>query len=221
MSEIILKDLVWFSHCNQRIFIFKSIDLIKCPHCEEFLEKNETILFPVPNPFVSAEKFPDSILVKPSKGNFLEKYSPGDDLHIGICGKICGNSQIVSFDSSGLIREAKTSWDFCIFVVSRIELKIMADFWSKNLADIQRLNWSPQTYKSDSFNCFDFALAFINSLPIFDRNLQKKFEDIINFVDFFLKDKLKRAATFIKIYRTVSEKGFFSYQTPGDPLEVD
>ncbi|KAJ1354432.1 hypothetical protein KIN20_011365 [Parelaphostrongylus tenuis] len=61
---------------------------------------------PLPCPFVATGDFAYAIIVKPSRGTFLQ-YRIGDDLHIGISD---GSSIVYSYWLSG-VRSEKTGWD--------------------------------------------------------------------------------------------------------------
>ncbi|KAJ1359877.1 p21-activated kinase 1 [Parelaphostrongylus tenuis] len=76
---------------------------IRCPRCLRAFELGSE---PLPCPFVPTGDFACAIIVKPSRGTFLQ-YRIGDDLHIGISD---GSSIVHSFWLSG-IRSEKTVWD--------------------------------------------------------------------------------------------------------------
>ena len=68
--------ILCFEHCGKRIFSLKNIP-DACPVCNLLLTQCDLKIppFAVPSPFKKAVDFPCSIVIKPTKGNFLLDYS--------------------------------------------------------------------------------------------------------------------------------------------------
>jgi len=68
--------ILCFEHCGKRIFSLKNIP-DACPVCNLLITQCDLKIppFAVPSPFKKAVDFPCSIVIKPTKGNFLLDYS--------------------------------------------------------------------------------------------------------------------------------------------------
>ena len=107
------QDIICVEHCEHQIFSLSFPDF--CPQCQTSLRdcvlKNPP--FTVPSPFARAQDHPCSVVIKPTKGNFLHDYQNRNHLHIGVT-----NSKgfVVEYDSQGIHRDKTLDWKNCIVI---------------------------------------------------------------------------------------------------------
>uniref|UniRef100_A0A0N5BME4 LRAT domain-containing protein n=1 Tax=Strongyloides papillosus TaxID=174720 RepID=A0A0N5BME4_STREA len=106
----------------------------------------------------SRNYFKYGILIKPSRKSFYD-YSYDDNLHIGVVDE--ENGIVFSFWSEGIVKEcASVEWKGSVKAFSAIRTKN-----SKSIEDFFASCGSffrESTYDCNTWNCFDFVLAFLN-----------------------------------------------------------
>lgn len=158
-------------NCN-KLSAFFSPNLSLTSYCKFCLKKNEKeancdVLFlyeVVLPPFfiytidVNYHYFKYGILIKPTKKTFYD-YSFKDSLHIGVINK--RNGIVYSFWNNGINKEgASIEWIGCVETFNLIETNK-----SKNMDNFLLLCGSffeNNMYDCNTWNCFDFVLAFLN-----------------------------------------------------------
>uniref|UniRef100_A0A914VXK3 MKRN2 opposite strand protein-like C-terminal domain-containing protein n=1 Tax=Plectus sambesii TaxID=2011161 RepID=A0A914VXK3_9BILA len=113
-----------------------------CPKCNKPV-KDEIPMELLPSPFVQMKDLSSSIIVKPSCGAFLNSYTLGDDLHIGIYSSSNGN--VFSYWTKG-IEVDDGGWDDSLVVYS---------FPDPNITDCHLSRF----IDSKRENCWSIAMA--------------------------------------------------------------
>jgi len=115
--------------------------------------------------------FPTSIVIKPTKGNFLVDYTNRSNLHIAITDS---QGEVVEFDESGVRKDRTEDWNQCLVVNLQETEPMVADmvqdpdwgeYWDLCLENtLQAHDWGMESYHVDENNCFTFVLAFLRML---------------------------------------------------------
>ncbi|XP_065224096.1 MKRN2 opposite strand protein [Planococcus citri] len=152
--------IICFRHCTSSISCYSVPQF--CPICRQKLSNSSDIMpFRIPYPFVRAKQTPCSILLKPSKGNFLDIYNPNADLHIGITRSDC---RVIEYDFNGLCDSKTESWNECLCIYTLCDISWQMK-WDNILLQVsnefRNLN---QRYDENSFNCYSFVLEFVKCL---------------------------------------------------------
>ena len=151
--------LICFKHCCASSIFCKKVPEA-CPICNSSLSTFVLEPFVIPYPLVNAKDYPCSIVVRPSLGNFLENYTPKDDLHIGITNS---NGIVFEYDKFGIIKNDKLKWTNCVAIECIPESWISQ--WEEVLSYLcNDSQWNSCNYNEISFNCFNFVLSFLNHL---------------------------------------------------------
>ncbi|KAJ1370692.1 hypothetical protein KIN20_032482 [Parelaphostrongylus tenuis] len=144
--------------CETRMLTSLSSDLrhIRCPRCLRAFKFSSWVAEPLPCPFVAIGDFACVIIVKPSRGTFLQ-YRIGDDLHIGISD---GSSIVHSYWLSG-IRSEKTGWTnsaiVCRFTTEKRRFEqALVSFVNRNSN-----RFLAEFYNESEWNYFDFVMEFL------------------------------------------------------------
>ncbi|OAD60792.1 hypothetical protein WN48_04559 [Eufriesea mexicana] len=161
--------IVCFRHCCSKSVFCKSVPKV-CPICQLCIADYKTMPFLVPYPYTNAAYEPNSIVVRPAYGNFLNNYHIVNDLHIGIT-----NSEgiVFEYDKKGLILNDNTKWMNCIAV--NIIPSSWDCYWNKTLKlMLKDSKWKSENYDEILMNCFNFVIEFINNLKYMDVNFINK-----------------------------------------------
>ncbi|KAL7294291.1 hypothetical protein TKK_0012306 [Trichogramma kaykai] len=151
--------ILCFKHCRSTS-IFCKIVPNACPLCQETIDNFLIPPFIIPNPLVNAKDCPCSLVIRPSKGDFLNDFQINNDLHIGIT-----NSQglVVEYDMCGLIVNDIIRWKNCV------SIHMIPESWESHWDELLNkmcsdCQWSPNRYNADTFNCFNFVTYFLKNL---------------------------------------------------------
>ncbi|XP_063605048.1 MKRN2 opposite strand protein-like [Penaeus indicus] len=160
--------IVCYQHCEGRLFSFSlpsscylcgadlSVEPLTCPP------------FRLPYPFVRASQAPCSIVIKPTKGDFLHDYRSSNDLHIGVTDS---EGRVFEYDHEGLHSDYTSSWtqSLGVSVISdpatgRLD-PVWLEYWDFTLHTMaQDPTWAEDRYDETSFNCYSFVLEFLKKL---------------------------------------------------------
>ncbi|KJH45315.1 transporter, major facilitator family protein [Dictyocaulus viviparus] len=147
-------------------------------------------------PFVSRDNLECSIVIRPTRGTFLQ-YEVGDDLHIGISD---GLSIVYSYWWSGICSE-NTSWDRSVvvwrFTAEKNEFtRAVLTFLSGNST-----RFRGELYNDSDWNCFDFVMEFL-------RFIEFRVYTKTDFVAEFVQNSLSTAVKYSRLMKRIEEYGF-------------
>jgi len=200
------KPIFCLEHCKgNKIFGFKIPS--RCPYCAEDLSTCELRIppFRVPTPFTSGKNSPCSIILKPTKGDFLTDYKKADNLHMGV---VSSQGIVYEFDTTGLRFDRTSTWERCLAIKNLHNMDHDSASWSQywdftlNVVAGQE-NWKKIRYDEDRNNCFSFVLAFLRALQSPQLNVYVK--DRRLFCEKFILPKTAFAAKYITLYRKLSK----------------
>ncbi len=162
--------IICFEHCDHKIFSLTSLPP-SCPQCSADLTNCQFNLppFKLPSPLARAQDHPCSVVIKPTRGDFLNDYVSGDNLHIAVTNS---RGQVVEFDKSGVCRERTKEWVRCLVVnlCSFADPDVVGDpdwgeYWDWRLDAVAESDeFSAKSYDEAEHNCFEFVLAFLAAL---------------------------------------------------------
>ncbi|XP_024941220.1 MKRN2 opposite strand protein [Cephus cinctus] len=192
--------ILCFLHCSSKSVFCKKVPE-KCPICQEFLSTFMLEPFRLPYPFVNAADNPNTIIIMPSQGDFLNNYNASNDLHIGI---VNSNGTIFEYDKNGLVIDDNLKWQCCL------AFKIISESWEShwdNAIDIisKDSKWSVTNYNENTNNCFSFVIAFLKKLVYKDFEFTNK-EDICKML---ILPKIQDALRYISFYRKLKESDYY------------
>lgn len=192
--------IICFKHCSSKAIFCKKVPDI-CPLCQSFISKYVLEPFRLPNPFAKGKECPATILLRPSRGDFLNDYKVCDDLHIGI---VDSKGCILEFDKPGIIRDGYLNWQNCLAL--KMVPESWADHWDETIEKIcNEDKWAAKNYDGDSFNCFTFVLEFLKAL----KYREADFSDKEDFCRRFVVPKIQDALKFINFYRNLKDAEHF------------
>jgi len=214
-SEGLQKSRGWpilcFEHCGKRVFSMRDLP-DSCPICKvDLLDCDLKIPpFAVPSPFRSAAEFPCSIVIKPTKGNFLDDYTNKSNLHIAVTNS---SGHVYEFDRDGLRKDRRDAWKNCLvldlsgahpLVGDMIQDPDWGEYWDLCLEQTSAAHvFTREMYREDENNCFNFVLTFLVSLN------QTPFtgwaESKVDFCQRLILPKTVMAAKYIMLHRKVKE----------------
>lgn len=184
-----------FNHCSKLVF-YKTF-LTTCPVCGEPLSDFCTPPFQLPFPFVNATQTPTSIVIRPSRGTFLTDYEISDDLHIAI---VDSRSNIYEFDRHGIVRNDHQMWTSCAAI--NFVPESWFNHWDQTLLDtVSDPIWTSENYQQQSFNCFNFVIAFLNNLKYPDFEFTSK----LGICQKVIMPKIHEVMRYVHIHRKLSE----------------
>lgn len=151
---------------------------------------------------------PCSIVIKPTKGDFLDDYKSKSNLHIALT---TSKGFVVEFDSKGVHRDRTLDWNRCIVIDNFGSPNICRDpdwgeYWDHCLGEtLKSPHWTVEDYDEDGHNCFAFVLSFLRTLKQnpFSTAAANKFE----FCERYILPKTTSAAKYICVYRKIKENG--------------
>lgn len=165
----------WTHHCNKSVIQLTidddDDDGKKCQICSK-LDVPLNLVTRLDYPLVDAN---DTnlclLLIRPSKGSFIEGFCNKSQLHIGIVDKHC---QVLEYDHSGVKLSQGEEWSSCLAVCMGdlfgvdVDEKVVGEVWQTTfkefMSDEIKKDWSPELYDPTSRNCFDFAIKFIDKI---------------------------------------------------------
>ncbi|CAG9807397.1 unnamed protein product [Chironomus riparius] len=199
--------ILCIQHCNAKIFSFQLPDI--CPLCSKKLlnENNNFGLLPfrLPYPFVRASQTQAAVILRPTKGDFLNDYNNKTDLHIALT---TSQGIIVEFDRHGLRRhvprDSNSLWEQSLIVESVSEAWL--EHWDETLAMMCKQGiWTEATYKKDTYNCYTFVLTFLQALGFGELSLAAKNRTL--FCEKFICPRTVVAGKYISLYRKIRDNG--------------
>ena len=213
MSQIVSSsesDILCFEHCDCKIF---ALDLPEsCPVFSTHLIDCDFRMppFKLPSPFSRAQDYPCSVIIKPTKGSFLNDYQNGNNLHIAIT-----NSKgfVVEYDQGGVHREKTLDWNRCLVInllsSEHADPDIVLDpdwgeYWDWCVeSTINSRAWTKDGYNEDEHNCFTFVLSFLRSLK--QNPFSAWAENKVDFCQHYILPKTRLASKYICLYRKLKE----------------
>lgn len=198
-------------HCGKRVFSLAALPAC-CPICEVSLLDCQLKIppFAVPSPFKKAVDFPCSIVIKPTKGNFLDDYTNKSNLHIAVTDS---QGNVAEFDREGLRRDGTYQWDNCLVldlpgadpsVMDMVQDPDWGEYWDLCLNQTaEKQSFTKEMYSEEDNNCLNFVLDFLISLnqTPFTGWAQCKVE----FCQRLILPKTVMAGKYIMLYRKVIE----------------
>lgn len=180
-------------HCNAKIFTLNSPPQ-RCPICQKSFGDEDFSIppFAIESPIVRAQEKLYCILVIPIRGHFLQDFKIGDLLHIGISN---GRGEIIEYDKKGVRKRiALKKWDAALAIDLN---QTDNDDWDCKLEEIvNNPKWSMENYHPSEHNCFDFVLAFLNSLQKCGSKYTK-----VTFCNEYVLPKLKMLQKYSLVYQ--------------------
>ncbi|XP_025421895.1 MKRN2 opposite strand protein isoform X2 [Sipha flava] len=167
---------------------------------------NISSAFKVPYPFVRASQQPCSIVIKPTRGDFLNNYQLLDHLHIGVTNS---RGTVISYDWNG-INEDTDNWQRCL-VVFELNDNCWDTQWDNVLTDLVKNNcWDSARYDLTKHNCFSFIMEFIRRFNGFKRSVNRV-ETKENFTELYIAPTTIKAYKYIYLYRKIVENSYYIY----------
>lgn len=118
----------------------------------------------------SHQDHPCSVVIKPTRGDFLHDYESGDNLHIALTDS---RGQVHEFDRAGVTRRERTrEWGRCLVVdpCAAADPDVVGDpdwgeYWDWRLRGVAAEGgFAAEDYDEEEHNCMAFVLAFLASL---------------------------------------------------------
>lgn len=191
--------IVCFRHCSTKNVFCRRIPAT-CPVCSLQMQNFIMDPFRVPYPFVNAAHSPASVVIRPSRGSFLDYDVTRDDLHIGIVGSDGG---ILEFDKEGLVANDVARWTDCVALEVVPASWIVQ--WDETLSLVSKdPKWRSVNYNAVSMNCFNFVLDFLNNLGYTDLRFVSK-EDLC---ERLILLKMQNAIRYVSLYRTLKDQEY-------------
>lgn len=191
--------ILCFQHCDKKANVLCLQLPENCPICGLELEDAELRVppFRIPYPFKNSQNAPCSIVIKPSKGDFMH-YSSSLDLHTGVTDS---KGQVYEFDKSGLKVGKLPAWTQCVAVpVIAQQNNAWYEFWDYTLSITEgQEQWNSSEYDEKTHNCYSFVIAFLRMLQI--PELKPSLKDKLTFCSDFLVPHTKNVARYILLYR--------------------
>lgn len=192
-------NLICFKHCSSASIFCKKVPN-NCPVCDSLLDEFLLEPFAIPYPLANAREHPYSVVIRPSKGNFLDDYKVSDDLHIGVTDS---NGTVLEYDTCGLIQNDILKWTDCAAI--RFIPESWETFWDQILLEICKdTKWNSNNYNGFSLNCFSFVITFLNNLKYSEVQFMNK-EDMC---EVFILPKLQNILKYALLYRELKDKSF-------------
>ncbi|XP_058820397.1 MKRN2 opposite strand protein [Topomyia yanbarensis] len=199
--------VICFKHCEKNVFVFSVPS--RCPLCNQLLEHCKAILpFALPSPFVNATQAPCSVVLRPSRGDFLRDFRNRTNLHIALTDS---KGSIVEFDTPGLLCTTskhvdRSLWGQCL-VIADVPDSWFCHWDSTLLRTIEDKGWNRKSYDEEKVNCYSFVLFFLRLLKFEPFMVLAK--DMETFSKELVVPKTTHAAKYITIHRNVTKFGFW------------
>jgi len=208
--DSLLPYILCFEHCGKKVFSVSSLPE-ECPSCRTPLLDCDLKIppFAVPSPFKRALDFPCSIVIKPTKGNFLVDYTNKSHLHIALTDS---KGEVVEFDQGGIHKNRTLDWSQCLVVGLAEAEPLVADmvgdpdwgeYWDLCLSHTLEKDWSRESYSEEDNNCFSFVLTFLTELnqhPFSDWATSK-----VSFCQKLILPKTVLAGKYIMLFRKLQQ----------------
>lgn len=204
--------------CDEKKLVFSFSLPNCCGRCGRNLTpENLEVLSPVPKPFVDASQVSSCLLLKPTKGDFLNSYFDGCDLHISV---VNSKGLLFEFNSCGLRKvnsqqflDQLQCWNHSLPIPIDPDKLAKPGQWDECLESTSQMDcWTSSSYDENSWNCYTFVLKFLESLT--GRPINKE-----AFTQRYILPKLERAKLYIDWYRKVTENGTHEIETDVESVE--
>ncbi|XP_055928798.1 MKRN2 opposite strand protein-like [Argiope bruennichi] len=197
--------IICYQHCQkkEKVFSFTLPDV--CNFCNVELSNTELRIppFRIPYPFRDATKEQNSVVIKPTNGDFLHNYKNSSDLHIGVTDS---TGFIYEYDVNGITRSKNQSWlqSLPIKVLDRMNSSLKYH-WDEVLYSVYNQNsWTAERYDSEDHNCYSFVLTFLKSLCL--QELQPFLCNKTIFCQQFVSPQARIAAKYISLFRQLKNQ---------------
>ncbi|KAK6167975.1 hypothetical protein SNE40_021889 [Patella caerulea] len=202
-------ELRCFQHCDRSTNIICFDVPEHCPLCGKNTSETESRIPPyiLPSPIAAAVKWPRSLVLKPTDGDFLCDFTKTSNLHIGVTDS---TGTVYDFDEYGL--HVGSPWLRCIQVPVLSPGDIDISDWDNILFHYAKPNnWTQTRYHEMNNNCFDFVLGFLRSIPHLATipSLSNK----RTFCDDFVVRKTMKISQYISLYKQVLQNGSVCQKT--------
>ncbi|XP_061328953.1 MKRN2 opposite strand protein [Pezoporus flaviventris] len=196
-------------HCGSAIFCRRAPP--RCPVCGRPLPGGlRGAPLRLPAPFRHGHRQPRSFLLRPAapRGGF-RGYDGNSDLHVGITNS---NGVVYNYDEEGIHRD-EAGWEECISIpLVQPDMFELLEQWDKLLEEFSvREAWLPHRYDEKAYNCYTYALAFINSILT---TLGKQQMSKSEFTERFVIPHTKRASRYITLHQELTAKEFYIVPLP-------
>lgn len=197
--------ILCFQHCDKvaKIFCFDLPE--KCILCHADLGTSELRIppFRIPYPFTNSRKVPCSVVIRPTKGDFLHAYQNSTDLHIGITDS---RGEVFDFDHGGLRCGCNHLWNECLSITIVQKLDSMwKEYWDYILNTIcHQDQWHHERYEENNHNCYSFVLTFLRALQL--REMKLSLINKTQFCKDFIVPRTRTAAKYIALYRQLQKE---------------
>lgn len=192
--------IICFQHCSSKAIFVKKVEE-KCPLCGSTVFDYTLEPFEIPYPFTRATHNPTAIVVRPSRGDFLDDYTIGDDLHIGI---VDSGGCVVEFDKYGLTIDDSVRWNHCLAL--KVVPRSWESHWDRTLEVTRKdAKWNPRNYDQTTMNCFNFVIEFLNGLKY--KNVE--FMNKEGMCETFVLPKIRDTLRYLSIHRKLKDRDYF------------
>lgn len=196
--------ILCFQHLKNEIKIFCFEFPRFCKFCNADLLISDLHIppFRVPYPFKYSSKAINTVVIKPTTGDFLNNYENSSDLHIGVTDS---KGFVVEYDVNGLRRTKAHKWNQCLSIkVLQHMTPSVQSYWDHVLYETFTENcWTPARYNAESHNCYSFVLSFLRALQL--EELEPHIFDKIVFCKHFVTPQTHLAAKYISVYRKLKK----------------
>ncbi|KAK7084283.1 protein of unknown function (DUF4796) [Halocaridina rubra] len=221
--------ILCYQHCRGRLFAFQLPDV--CSICSADLRSAPLNVppFRVPYPFVRASQSPCSLVIKPSRGDFLHDYKSSHNLHIGVTDS---EGQVYEYEQEGLHSDYTSSWNQCLAIPvisgssfsqssspssyssssSRQLDPVWKEYWDFTLYTLAKDPvWCEDRYNETAFNCYSFVVDFLKRLG--PPGLEVKNLSKTSLCSQLLLPHTVPAAKYISLYRSLLKDSDLSANT--------
>jgi len=196
--------ILCFQHLRNeaKVFCFQVPSI--CKFCNADLLTNELRIppFKIPYPFKTSSNEPNTLVIKPTLGDFLNNYENSSDLHIGVTDS---EGFVIEYDINGLRRSKAHNWNQCLPIkILNCVTPSLRSYWDEILYKIFKKEcWIPERYDAESHNCYSFVLSFLRSLELTE--LQPYLSNKVIFCKHFVTPQARVAAKYISLYRQLKK----------------
>lgn len=201
------RHIICFQHCdNKFIYCFDVPEI--CPSCKCVINCKCLLKEPVSlaYPFVQAKETPCAVLLKPTRGVFLDTYNLNDDLHIGIT---TSSGFVAHYNCNGVHYEPSDAWSQAL-IINQLNDNAWYEHWDTVLLNlIGSAEFTVRTYNEYGNNCYTFVLTFIRKLNILSHI--KEFATTKEvFCEKMIIPPLQTACRYTFLYRHIAKNGYYS-----------
>lgn len=197
-------EILCFQHVKSepKNFCFNFPEICKFCHCSLLKSELEILPFRVPYPFKRSSVEYNTIVIKPTFGDFLNNYENSSDLHIGVTDS---EGFVIEYDLNGLKRSKAHSWEQCLSIkILQPMTSSLKNYWDNILyKNVSKCCWTKERYDAESYNCYSFVLSFLQSLHL--KELEPYVCDKVIFCQHYVCPQARVAAKYISIFRQLQQ----------------